>query len=100
VTLEDREDGEYLIVKGGPENYDNSYGPYAKGEYIVGPGDKFAVYVAFTGEVFVLKFGDPNPGILDDIKWFDAIVQGSTPDYELELQPQADGTYSIYIKEI
>jgi tetratricopeptide (TPR) repeat protein len=99
VDIVTEKDGRYIQVTGGPENYNDRYGPLADGELILGPNNVFCVYVDVLGNVYIVKYGT-SLILLERInEQLAALRQGATPIYDLRLDTDENGTYTLYIYE-
>ncbi len=101
ATQEHDSQGYYLVVKGGPENYDIRYGPISDGAYVLADNDKFAAYVDNNGVVYVMNFRSDTPRAIKNIskKDLQALAANVTPNYSLSFRLGDSGAYSLIIEE-
>lgn len=104
VTLRKEHDsnGYYLVVQGGPENYDIRYGPISDGAFVLADNQKFAAYVDINGIVYIMNFHDNTPHQIKKFgkKDLQALAAESTPNYSLSLQVDNTYTYRLIIHEL
>jgi hypothetical protein len=102
VTVTHETTGYYLIVKGGPENYDKRYGPAAQGEFVISANGKFAMYVDIVGNVYIAPFDKSGLQLVKKInkKDFAALNRDETPNWDLGLHTDNNGTYYLDIEEL
>ena len=90
----------YIQVTGGPENYNKKFGPVADGELILGPNNIFCVYVDNLGNVYIVRFEGSSLYRHENIKQkLGALRNGATPRYDLRLNTDDNGTYTLHIYE-
>ena len=99
VNIAKEQGARYIQVTGGAENYDDKYGPVADGELILGPNGVFCVYADILGNVYILRYGS-SLRVYENIKpKLAAFRQGASPNYDLRLSADNNGTYTLYIYE-
>jgi len=92
--------GRYIQVTGGPNNYNQKHGPVADGELILGSNDIFCAYVDILGNVYIVRYDTAEFRPFENIKQkLSAFQNGSEPRYELRLNPDDNGTFTLYIYE-
>lgn len=102
VRKEQRADGWYVTVVGGPAGPYREYGKFADGQFVMADAGTFGVYVDFTGNIYVLNFSTPTiliprPRLAkDELK---ALINNELPSYELQLDHADNGTYYLRIRE-
>jgi hypothetical protein len=104
VTLRKEHDsgGYYVVVQGGPEDYNIKYGPISDGTFVLADNDKFAAYVDLNGVVYVMNFHDSTPRQIKKFgkKDLQALAANSTPNYSLSFQVDNINTYRLIIHEL
>lgn len=97
ISLKDTSSGDFLEVTGGTENYNYRIGPLASGAYALGPNNKFLVYVANDGWVYVARMGDTNLHRVVTLKdKLEAILKSDTPRFDLSFTQAEAFTLIIY----
>jgi hypothetical protein len=101
LTEQHDSQGYYLVVQGGPENYDLRYGPLPAGRFILADNNKFAAYVDNNGVVYVMNFRTDTPRAVKNLSKRDlqALAANSTPNYALSFEVGSSGTYTLIIEE-
>ena len=102
LTVTHEAKGYFLNVKGGPENYDIRYGPAAQGEFVLSPNGKFAVYVDIVGNIYIAPFDKSTLQLMMKInkKDFAALNRDETPNWDLGLHTDTNGTFYLDIEEL
>ena len=84
IVIDNTQKGTILTVTGGKENYHYQLGPLAKGVYAVGPNQRFLVYVANNGIVYINRLGENRFQEVENIKHsFKALNKHVEPSFEL-----------------
>ena len=101
LTKEHDSGGYYLVVHGGPEDYDIRYGPISDGAFVLADNQKFAAYVDINGIVYIMNFHTSNPRTLMKFgrKDLQALAANDTPNYSLTFRVDNTNTYTLIIQE-
>ena len=96
ITVLDTPKGDYYqICDEGIEYYE--VGPLEKGDYAIGPNNKFFVYSSNSGQVYAARVGSKTLKLIGDISTFSMIIQDKAPEFEFEFF--GDHPYSVQIYE-
>jgi len=100
VVLSITDKGYYLDVIGGAGLFHERYGPLSNGVYKVEPNNRFLVYVAYDGSIYLVTFGDSQMAYIGKVENFSAIEKNEQPDYSLVFTKADDGSYSLVIGDL
>ena len=96
ITVLDTPKGDYYqICAEGIDYYE--VGPLEKGDYAIGPNEKFFVYISNSGLVYAHRIGTTGMKLIGDISGLSIIAQNKDP--ELEFEFYGDHPYTVQIFE-
>ena len=101
ISKEKTNQGTFVYVKGGTENYDTQYGPFATGVLEVGENGKWFIYIDNEGRTYAGRAGDSTLRRLDDRNYaFQVLQRGDEPDFRLSFSYDPDNKqYTVIITE-
>jgi hypothetical protein len=101
ITVTDTDAGDMLHVLRCEDGWEHDFGPLAKGQYAVGPNDKFLVYVTVGGIVYAARMGDPNMVTLFNLETeheFTVFSKKVAPDFKISFIGEAP-SYRLVLVE-
>lgn len=101
VTVNDTDAGDMLHVLRCEDGWEYEYGPLAKGQYAVGPNDKFLIYVTVGGFVYSARIGEPYMVTLFDLvteREFTVFSKKVAPDFSISFVDEAPN-YKLILLE-